>query len=297
MQVQFWGVRGSIPSPGPDTSQFGGNTPCVEVRVDGEPLIIFDAGTGIRKLGLDIVRCRSVDEIFLFFSHTHWDHIQGLPFFAPLFLPDYKINFYGPVHYSENLEQILSRQMEYTYFPVRVKELKANISFRDLSENESVNIGQNITVETKRVNHPVVCLAYKVTHSGRSFAYVTDHEPYYNLFAGSEKEEKEDGHLIAQEQTQALIDFLDGVEVVCIDAQYTPNEYETRVGWGHSSVDYAYQLCKEANVGEAILFHHDPDRSDADLQKIMKNLQDRSWNPLTGTIPVRLAREGLIIDI
>ncbi len=297
MQVQFWGVRGSIPSPGPDTAQFGGNTPCVEVRIEDEPLIILDAGTGIRKLGQDIVQNRSVSDIFLFFSHTHWDHIQGLPFFTPLFLPDYTINLYGPVHYSENLEQILSKQMEYTYFPVRVKELKANISFRDLSEKESIRVGESVIVETKRVNHPVVCLAYKVTHKGKSFAYVTDHEPYYNLFASSDDEEKDNGLKIAQEQTQALIDFLEGTNVVCIDAQYTPYEYETRVGWGHSSVDYAYQLCKEANVGEAILFHHEPDRTDADLQKIMNSLQDRSWNPLSKTIPVRLSREGLVLDL
>lgn len=295
MDIQFRGVRGSIPSPGPDTSQFGGNTPCIEIRAENEPLIILDAGTGIRKLGLDVVKDPSVNEIHLFFSHTHWDHIQGLPFFTPLFIPKYTINMYGPIHYSKNLEQILSQQMEYTYFPVRVQELAANISFNDIGETE-MNVG-NFTIRTKYVNHPVVCLSYIISHGGKSFAYVTDHEPYRNLFTDGSESEQEEGRLVAQEQTDALIDFLEGVDVMCIDAQYTPEEYKSRVGWGHSSVDDSLQLGKEAGVGEVLLFHHDPDRTDAELQKILSNLQDRSWSPTSGSVPVRLSRERLVITL
>jgi len=296
MIIKFWGTRGSIPSPGPDTSQFGGNTACVEVRNDKQPLIILDAGTGIRKLGLEVLQDPTVSEIHLLFSHTHWDHIQGLPFFAPLFSPKYTIKLYGPVHYSKNLEQILSQQMEYTYFPVRVQELAANLSFHDIAETDFA-IGDSIKVSTKYVNHPVVCLSYKIICAGKSFAYVTDHEPYRNLFADGSESDREEGRLVAQEQTDALIDFLEGVDVMCVDGQYTPEEYKTRIGWGHSSVDDAYQLGKEAGVGEVIIFHHDPDRSDADLQKVLSNLQDRSWNPLSGAVPVRLAKEQLAVNL
>lgn len=296
MEIHFRGVRGSIPSPGPDTSQFGGNTPCIEVRVKDEPLMILDAGTGIRKLGMEIMQDQSVNEIYIFFSHTHWDHIQGLPFFIPLFSPKYRIRLYGPVHYSKNLEEILSQQMEYTYFPVRVQELAADLSFHDITETE-LTVGNSIKVITKYVNHPVVCLAYKIIHNGKAFAYVTDHEPYRNLFADGSESDREEGKLVAQEQTEALVEFLEGVDVLVVDAQYTPDEYKTKVGWGHSSVDDAYQLAKDSGVGQAVLFHHDPDRTDADLQKILSKLQDRSWSPTSGTVPVRLAKENLIIEL
>lgn len=296
MDIQFWGVRGSIPSPGPDTAQFGGNTPCVQISIPGEPLIILDAGTGIRKLGLEILQKPEIKEIHLFFSHTHWDHIQGLPFFAPLFVPKYTIKLYGPVHYSKNLEQILSQQMEYTYFPVRVQELAANLSFHDLAEMD-LTVGSSVQVRTKYVNHPVVCLSYRITHGNKSFVYATDHEPYRNLFADGAEAEREEGRLVAQEQTDALVEFIEGADVLCVDAQYTPEEYKTKVGWGHSSVDDSYQLGRLAGVGETILFHHDPDRTDADLQKILSKLQDRSWSPLSGQVPVRLARERLVISL
>lgn len=296
MQIQFWGVRGSIPSPGPDTSQFGGNTPCVEVRNENEPLIVLDAGTGIRKLGMEIMKDPSVSEIHLFFSHTHWDHIQGLPFFTPLFSDKYKISLYGPVHYSKNLEEILSQQMEYTYFPVRVAELAADISFHDITE-QSLHVGNGIDIQTKYVNHPVVCLSYKITCGGSSFVYLTDHEPYRNLFSDADNENSEEGRLVAQEQSDALVEFIDGVDLLCVDAQYTPDEYKTKIGWGHSSVDDAYQLAREGGVREIALFHHDPDRKDAELYQILQDLQDRSWSPTSGAIPVRLAREQLVITI
>jgi phosphoribosyl 1,2-cyclic phosphodiesterase len=296
MDIQFWGVRGSIPSPGPDTAQFGGNTACVEVRCEGEPLIILDAGTGIRKLGMEIMKDPSVQDIFLFLSHTHWDHIQGMPFFIPLFSPKYSIKMYGPAHYSKNLQEILSLQMEYTYFPVRVEELAADISFNDITECQ-MNIGAGITIKTKFVNHPVVCLSYRIECGGKSFTYLTDHEPYRNLFLEAAEANREEGAQVAQEQNAALIDFIAGSDLLCVDAQYTPEEYRSRVGWGHSSVDDSYMLAREAHVKEMVIFHHDPDRSDADLQKILMGLQDRSWSPLSEAIPVRLAREGQIITL
>jgi phosphoribosyl 1,2-cyclic phosphodiesterase len=296
MDIKFWGVRGSIPSPGPNTAQFGGNTPCVEVRCEGEPLIVLDSGTGIRKLGMSLLSDPDVSEVHLFFSHTHWDHIQGLPFFIPLFNPKFKIRLYGPVHYSKNLEEILSQQMEYTYFPVRVEELAADMSFHDITEQE-VMIGGGIKVTTKFVNHPVVCLAYRIEHNGKSFVYMTDHEPYRNLFADADEADREEGRKVAKEQTDAIIQFVKGADVLCIDAQYTFEEYRTKVGWGHSSLDDSYALAQEGNVKEMVVFHHDPDRTDAELQRMVRDLQDRSWNPHMETIAVRLAKEQLVITL
>lgn len=296
MEIQFWGVRGSLPTPGPDTAQFGGNTPCLEIRSENEPLIILDAGTGIRKLGMKILGKPEISEIYIFFSHTHWDHIQGLPFFAPLFSPKYTIKLYGPVHYSKNLEEILSLQMEYTYFPVRVAELAADISFHDLSE-QSFQVGKNIELTTKYVNHPVVCLSYRLTKDGKSFVYLTDHEPYRNIFDDGDEQGREEGRLVAEEQSQALIEFIEGADLLCVDAQYTPEEYKSRLGWGHSSTDLAYKLAKDAGVKEMVLFHHDPDRTDTALQLLLKDLQDKVWDPSNRAIPVRLAREDLVISL
>ncbi len=297
MEIKFWGVRGSIPSPGPNTAQFGGNTPCVEVINEGEPLIILDAGTGIRKLGMDILKRPDIKDIHLFFSHTHWDHIQGLPFFTPLLIPKYDITLYGPVHYSKNLEQILSQQMEYTYFPVRVEELAAKISFNDIIEQE-ITIGEDVKVTTKFVNHPVVCLSYKIEKDGKSFVYMTDHEPYRNLFADADELSCEEGRQVAKDQNEALVEFVRGVDIFCVDAQYTAEEYDpSRIGWGHSSTIASYDLAREAGVKEMIIFHHDPDRSDSDLQKMLSNLHDISWSPDQDNVPVRLAREQFNIHL
>ncbi len=297
MDITFWGVRGSIPSPGPDTAQFGGNTACVEISIDGEPLIIFDAGTGIRKLGMNLMKSPEIDEIHLFFSHTHWDHIQGLPFFAPLFNPKFSISLYGPVHYSKNLEEILSQQMEYTYFPVRVEELSSDIKFFDIAE-QVTTIGNGVTVRSKFVNHPVVCLAYRVEKNGKSFVYMTDHEPYRNLFASANEVHREEGALVAREQTEALIEFAKGVDLLCIDAQYTSQEYATtNSGYGHSSIDASYEFAQSAGAKEMVIFHHDPDRSDTALQHMLSDLQNHSAGMHNDTIPVRLAKEQLTITL
>ncbi|MFW2331476.1 MAG: MBL fold metallo-hydrolase [Nitrospinota bacterium] len=298
MDIEFWGVRGSVPSPGPDTSQFGGNTACVEIRCKDEPVIVLDAGTGIRKLGYKIANEKPATDIALLLSHTHWDHIQGLPFFAPLFSPHFSISIYGPVHYTKNLKDILSLQMEYTYFPVRVEELAANIKFHDTGECE-MRIGNNVKVTTKFVNHPVVCLSYRVEHNGKSFTYLTDHEPYHRVYNRIDRlvAKNEDLYEVAKAEHQGLVDFIHGTDMLCIDGQYTPTEYETKVGWGHSALDDAYELAFEGKVKEMVVFHHEPDRSDAELQRMLYSLQDRAWKSNLEAIPLRLARERQIIKI
>lgn len=295
MEIEFWGVRGSIPSPGPATAQFGGNTACVEIRPGGSTLIVFDAGTGIRKLGERIVREGEHTDIHIFLSHTHWDHIQGLPFFAPLFSKKFNITIYGPANHKRDLKEILSSQMDYTYFPVRVEELSSNPTFLDIVEGE-ISI-DGVKIRSKYVNHPVACLSYRIERDGKSFVYLTDHEPYRSIKASPSAPHsaalKENIDALAE----ALVDFARAADLLCIDGQYTKEEYETKIGWGHSSVDDSYDFARSAHVKEMIVFHHDPDRSDTVLQKILFDLQDRSWSALAEAIPLRLAREGQIIPI
>jgi len=293
MQVKFWGVRGSIPSPGPDTAYFGGNTSCLQIYSDGQPVIILDAGTGIRKAGLDLVKNHpDKKEIHIFFSHTHWDHIQGLPFFAPLYIPGYTITIHGPMQYERTLAEILDRQMEYTYFPVRVAELQAEISYTELKEQE-FQIG-GFKASSKYMNHPVLCLGYRFEKGEKSFVYCTDHEPYYN-YLGDDETGDEMG-LIIEEQTQRLEEFVKGVDLLIMDAQYKPEEYATHLGWGHCSTDHALELALKAQVKRFALFHHDPDRSDEDEKAMIERLQPELKNA-SHLKEIFGAREGLVVSI
>lgn len=293
MNLTFWGVRGSIPAPGPDTAYFGGNTSCLQLMDDNSPVIVLDAGTGIRKLGIDLARNhKSKKEIHLFFSHTHWDHIQGLPFFAPLLIPGYTVHIYGPVHYEKSLEEILDRQMEYTYFPVRVAELQAKIHYHELKE-ESINIG-GYAIRTKYLNHPVLCLGYRFEKAGKVVVYCTDHEPYYN-FLGEEESEEEMNQIIA-EQNGRLVDFIRGADLLVMDTQYTEAEYPSHVGWGHSSTAHNLDLVAKSGIKRYALFHHDPDRKDDVEKTIVEDMRSRI--AAAGlSIDVFGAREGLTVEI
>lgn len=293
MKLRFWGVRGSIPTPGPDTVKYGGNTSCLQLTEDGENTIILDAGTGIKSLGTHLLKNHpEVKVIHLLFSHTHWDHIQGLPFFAPLYIPGYEINIYGPVHYEKSLEEILDRQMEYTYFPVRVAELQAKISYRELKEEEFAVGGYK--VRSKYLNHPVLCLGYRFEINGSSMVYCTDHEPYYNFLDDDEAEEEMS--LLVDEQNGKLLEFVNNTDLLVLDTQYTEKEYESHKGWGHSSTQHSMDLVINGKVKRVALFHHDPERSDKGEDEIIESLQNRisKSGPLKEIFG---AREGLIVDI
>lgn len=293
MKIRFWGVRGSISVPGPDTVLFGGNTSCLQVLVDDQPVIILDAGTGIRKLGLDLlINHKDKKDIHLLLSHTHWDHIQGLPFFAPLYVPGYSITIYGPVHYEKTLEQILDRQMEYTYFPVRVAELAAKITYVGLKE-ESFKIG-DVSVAAKYLNHPVLCLGYRFESAGRSATYCTDHEPYFNLFGDSGTEDEEMKEVVA-EQNKAFFDFIRGSDLLVLDTQYTETEYPNRVGWGHGYTTINLEIVSKCDIKKWALFHHDPDRTDAAQKKIVEDLRQKGRDSKVGA-EIFGAMEGLVVE-
>ena len=260
MKVTFWGTRGSIPSPGPDTVRYGGNTSCVDVRADGH-VLIFDAGTGIRSLGLALER-EFKDQpltVHLFISHTHWDHIQGFPFFVPAYRPDTMIHVYGAPGQGQSLEKVLRGQMEADYFPVGLCDLAATVDVHEFRASPFV-IG-NVRVDAAHVNHPAMNLAYRVTGEGRQVVYATDLEPYAKTLdhlAGRGDE----GRVFGEKLDRELVEFASGADLHIADAQYTDEEYPSKVGWGHSSLSAAVNLAVAARVKSLALFHHDPVHSD-----------------------------------
>jgi phosphoribosyl 1,2-cyclic phosphodiesterase len=292
MRLTFWGTRGSIGVPGPDTVTYGGNTTCLEVEAGGET-IILDAGTGIRALGLELARRMPVS-CSIFISHTHWDHIQGLPFFVPLFVPGNTVKIHGtfdPVH-GKDLSEVLAAQMDYNYFPVRSAELLAAISYHTLREGQAVAIGDAL-VTPQIMNHPVISFGYKVRCGGRSVFFTGDHEDYANIYQPGDPFFEEYEDLIRQKRAQ-LADFIRGADVVVSDCQYTEAEYPAKVGWGHSTPGMAVALAQSAGVGRLFLTHHEPTHTDAFLARFLEEIRERFK---TTGIAIDLAREGQSVEI
>ncbi len=298
MTIKLWGVRGSIPCPGPDTVQFGGNTACLELRF-GDRLIIVDAGSGVRSLGEQLVRTdlkKGPIHTEIFITHTHWDHIMGFPFFVPIYIPGTKLKIYGPVTYEdEGLDRIIGDQLTYRYFPVKQSELSAEITYIPLKES-TMDLGDGITLTTKYLNHPVLCLGYKFQHKGRVFCTLYDTEPFRNVFPTDPKHPSYDelaaveGERAAREENEKILDFIRGADLVIHDAQYTHQEYlSSKLGWGHSSFEFAINSCYKAEVKQALLFHHDPMRTDAQLLELEKGYQKMVPK---GRLAIEMAREG-----
>lgn len=289
MRVRFRGTRGSVPVPGPQTVRYGGNTTCIEVRADDGGLLVLDAGTGIRELGRELV-LEGPAACDVFITHTHWDHISGLPFFLPLFVPGSRVTLHGPADPLNmiGIEAALARQMEYPFFPVRTAELAADIGYRTLAEGEPVDLGF-AEVTPLLMNHPSPNFGYLVRCDGRTLFFTGDHEPFGNIYAPDD-EDFEAYEALVGERNRIILDQLRGVDLLIIDAQYTPEEYERKRGWGHGSMDTALELARRAGVGRAVLTHHDVDRTDADLDALGAWLRGR-WAGRGA--PFELAREGL----
>lgn len=299
MKIRLWGVRGSIPSPGPETVKYGGNTACIEVRHQNQ-LLIIDAGSGIRALG-DTLMAHDLPKgplkIHLFLSHTHWDHILGFPFFTPIFIPGTEIHIYGPVTYEqESLEKALSGQMKYRYFPVRQKELAADIQYHPLTET-SLTFPGGLRISTRYMNHPLLCLGYRFETDSGTFCTIYDTEPYYNYFAYDKPEKTtresiEEAEKVIIEETKKTIRFMKGADLIIHDAQYTQEEYESsRRGFGHSYPQYALQNSLKAGAKEVVMFHHDIRRTDQELDAWQEIYKEQS-NPR-----VTFAQEGMEWDL
>ena len=300
MHVRFWGVRGSIATPGPQTVKYGGNTSCVEVEVNGN-LFVLDAGTGIRQLGLDLIKRQAGGKIHLLISHPHWDHIQGLPFFLPAFREEFELNIVGFESTQHELEQVLEKQMDPTYFPVQLGDLDAHLEFTKVSEG-SFDIGK-ARIDAIFANHPGYNMSYRLNAKGKSIVYATDNQPYgpgRNLgkwatdeyFKEIKTKQYEHIKLDFEDLNERLIDFARGADLLIHDTQYTPEEFKRKIDWGHSSYEFTARIAMEAGVKSLILFHHEPEHSDAMINQIEK--KTRSLLKEAGyDIPCQAAYEGL----
>ncbi len=303
LSVRFWGDRGSIPCPGPATVRYGGNTSCLEIRAD-ERLIIVDLGTGLKPLGdwlmgNDFKKGPIDTDIFI--THTHWDHIMGFPMFTPIFVPGTKLRIRGPVSYEDDsLESIIGAQLSYRYWPVRQSELAAKIEYAQLKETE-LDLGGGLTVRTKYLNHPILCLGYRFEYQGKSIITAYDNEPFRNVFPTDpadpnyDEDAAREGELATREENEKILRFFKGADVLIHDTQYTQKEYEAgKIGWGHSSYEHGINAAHKAGVKKLVMFHHDPNRTDDQLEELEKGYQRR----LAGktAMEVMMAREGLTVE-
>jgi len=233
--VRFWGTRGSIAVPGERTAKYGGNTSCVEVRTDDGTIIVLDCGTGARELGHHLLQSAPQPlRIHLFIGHTHWDHIQGFPFFGPAFHPNTELNIYAHSGFHRRVEDAIAGQMQYSYFPVRLHDLRSRIHFTELDEG-FFRIGE-VLVQTQHLNHTAPTLAYRISSHETTLAYVTDHEPYWKPTARGFHHPGDQRHVA----------FLEGADLIIHDAQYSDEEYAGKIGWGHSTVEYATDVALAA---------------------------------------------------
>lgn len=274
MLITFWGTRGSIPVPGKDTVKYGGNTTCVTVEVDNS-FIILDAGTGIKKVGGYLLR-KKINEISLFLTHSHWDHIQGFPFFVPAYIKNFKIDVYGASPTYDRFMRIFSGQMKTLYFPVDFKNLSSIITYKKILKKGTVI--NNINVYAMKTLHPLETHAFKFEKNGKRFVFMTDNEL--------------DTKNLTKEQYEEFIKFVSNSDVLIHDAQYSREEYERYVGWGHSTWQKVVEFANEANVKKVYLTHHDPDKTDEQLEELENKAKDYSKST-----EVFLAKEGFSIEI
>ncbi len=272
--VRFWGVRGSIACPGSQTVRYGGNTSCIEMRVGGQ-LLIFDGGTGLRELGLKLLSEMPFN-LAMFFTHSHWDHIQGFPFFVPAFVPGNKIDIYGAIAPNgSTIEQRLNDQMLHPNFPVPLQIMGADMKFCDIDVGEAVELGE-VKIENTLLNHPGEAVGYRVSWKGRAAAYISDTEHFPDRL------------------DENVLWLARDADVMIYDATYTDSEYHneksSKVGWGHSTWQEAVKVAKAANVKQLVIFHHDPLHNDDFMDEIAQDTAEQFPNSV-------VAKEGMVIDL
>jgi phosphoribosyl 1,2-cyclic phosphodiesterase len=280
MQARVWGCRGSLAAPGPDTVRYGGNTSCVEVRLNSGPTLVLDAGTGMRPLGVAIDH-DPVDELHILLTHLHMDHLQGLGFFRPLFRPGVDVHVWGPASPVQSLADRIALYLSPPLFPVRLGDIPADVTFHD-APAEAVTIG-SATIRAGKVTHQGPTVGYRIEENGRALVYLPDHEPSPGGHLADEPSEWISGHDIAQD-----------ADVLLHDAQYRDDEYPQHIGWGHSSIEHVMGLASKARVDTVLLFHHDPYHTDDELEALLAEAR-RRWDGAHEQ--VCLAHEGMTINL
>ena len=261
VELSFWGVRGTLPVSGEDTLKYGGSTNCVTMQFPRDQMFIFDGGTGIKTFG-DMLMAKGRRNIRgrIFISHPHWDHINAIPFFAPLYRQGNEFQILGANQGDISIREIISAQMDGVYFPITLKEFAARVYFRDLEEEELEVDG--ITVKTKLLSHPGQCLGFRVEYNGRSLCYITDNEMFL---------ENSDGYNPHYEAK--LAEFCHGADALITDSTYTDAEYATKVTWGHSCISKVVDLADKAKAKRLFLYHHDPDQRDEAIDDKLETAQ------------------------
>jgi phosphoribosyl 1,2-cyclic phosphodiesterase len=283
MRARVWGCRGSLASPGPETIRYGGNTSCVEIRTDDNTLIVLDAGTGIRPFGLSIDPERD-KTIHLMLSHLHLDHLEGLGFFSALWRPDVELHVWGPPSPLRSLEQRIARYLSPPLFPVHLSDIPSHPQFHDVPDGEW-QLG-TATIRAQPISHRGPTVGYRITENGKSIAYLPDHEPALGVDLNEMEPEWISGHSVAE-----------GADVLFHDAQYTPEEYDARVGWGHSSVEHVVTFGLVSAAKQLVMFHHDPLHTDPELEALVARAKEL-WGAggANGAGPV-LAHEGMQFEL
>ncbi len=272
-QVKFWGVRGSIACPSRYHMEYGGNTSCVEIILDENRRFILDAGTGIRYLGQNFLR-NDIHEAHLLLTHTHWDHINGFPFFVPAYDPKRSIHIMAG-HLGERkggIHDALAAQMEGPMFPVPLSAMQAKLRFDDFKAGDEFSLYHDVIVRTAPLNHPNNATGYRIDCGGKSVCYITDTEH------------------VSGELDQNILGLIEGADLVIYDSTYTEDEYPKHVGWGHSTWNEGVKLCQAASVGKMAIFHHEPDHDDEFMAKLEKEAKEY-WD---GSFA---ARDGMVVNI
>ena len=319
MKIRFWGVRGSLPTPGPKTARYGGNTTCIQVIRDEGPLIVIDAGTGIRELGESLMAESAPPfEIKLLVTHTHWDHIHGFPFFAPIYTPGSQIDIYGigPVYEGKSFEEVMRDQMTYSYFPVEDTMLDSQVHYHNYNQmfeeegggvEHSFDLCEGVNVRLKLTNHPVYCVAHRIEADGAVFVFTGDHEPWSRqerTGPGSPASGPGDTQQLYRVMNQRFVEFVEGADLLVIDTTYTVDEYLStdnpsagKRGWGHSWFEYNIELAKRAKVKRMAFTHHDPTRTDDDLDRLMEQVYLPAGAKAAPECEFFAAREGMIVSL
>jgi CheY-like chemotaxis protein/phosphoribosyl 1,2-cyclic phosphodiesterase len=294
MLIRFWGTRGSLAKPGPTTLRYGGNTACVEVRAADGTLIVLDCGTGAHDLGVALTASGDAARGHLLISHTHWDHIQGFPFFLPLFRAGNEWDIYAPGGLGQQLERALAGQMESTYFPVTLRQLDATIRYHDLAEG-AFTVG-GVRVVTKYLNHPALALGYRLEAGDVAVVYSADHEPHAPHIVDGAGPGADTGVAHEHVEDRRHVEFLAGADLVIHDAQYRLDEYREKVGWGHTPAECAVDYAVAARARRLALFHHDPLRDDEALDRLLERCRGRA--AAAGTdLEVFAASEGQVLEL